>query len=84
MTRVVVHIDRLVLKGFRPQDREAIAAGLQEELSLAFAVPDAARSLTAMGGVSRLQVGGVAVDRGTTPQRVGERVAQGIGREIAR
>jgi hypothetical protein len=37
MTRVVVHIDRLVLRGFRHEDKHAFAEGLQEEISRLFA-----------------------------------------------
>ena len=82
MKRVVVHIDRLVLKGFRPEDRHAIAEGLQQELGRVFAVRKAVSLLTAMGDVSRLQVGGVPIEHGSRPQRVGESVGRGIGREI--
>ena len=82
MRRVVVHIDRLVLRGFRPEDRHAIAAGLQQELGRVFAERDAVSLLRARGDVSRLQVGGVPVEQGSRPQRVGENVAQGIGKEI--
>jgi len=82
MTRVIVHIDRLVLKGLRPEDRHAVAQGLQAELERAWSGRDAASRLRGLGDVPRLQVGGVAVERGASPQRVGERVAQGIGREI--
>ena len=82
MKHVVVHIDRLVLKGFRPEDRHAIAVGLELELGRVFADRDAVTHLGAMRDVSRLQVGGVLVGQGSTPRRVGESVAQGIGREI--
>ena len=82
MKRVVVHIDRLVLKGFRPEDRHAIAAGLQQELGRVFADREAVSLLRAREDVSRLQVGGVPIAPGSKPQRVGENVAQGIGREI--
>ena len=82
MKRVVVHIDRLVLKGFRHEDRHAIAAGLEQELGRVFADREAVSLLRARGDVSRLQVGGVPVEQGSRPQRVGENVAQGIGREI--
>ena len=82
MKRVVVHIDRLVLKGFRHEDRHAIAVGLEQELGHVFADRDAVSLLRARGNVSRLQVGGVPVEQGSRPQRVGESVAQGIGREI--
>ena len=33
MKRIVLHIDSLVLKGFRNEDRHGIAEGLQQELS---------------------------------------------------
>lgn len=82
MTRVVVHIDRLVLKGFRPKDRHAIGQGLQAELERVFAERDAVSRLRGMGDVPRLQVGGVPVEKAASPQHVGQRVAQGIGREI--
>lgn len=82
MKRVVLHIDSLVLKGFRHEDRHGIAEGLQQELTRMFADPQAAQHLTAKGDVSRLQVGGVSIGHGSKPQRVGENVAQSIGKEI--
>ena len=82
MKRVVVHIDRLVLKGFRHEDRHAIAAGLQQELSRVFGDREAVENLSTAGDVSRLQVRGVQLEQGKKPQHIGENVAQGIGREI--
>ena len=82
MKRVVVHIERLVLKGFRPEDRHAIAAGLQQELGRVFAERDAVSLLGVMRNVPRLLVAGVPIEVDSTPQRVGENVAQGIGKEI--
>ena len=82
MKHVLVHIDRLVLKGFRREDRHAIAAGLQQELGRVFAAQDTVSLLSAGGDVSRLQVGGVNIEHGSKPQRVGEYVAQSIGKEI--
>jgi hypothetical protein len=82
MKRVVVHIDRLVLKGFRHEDQHAIAAGLQQELGRVFADREAVQHLRAMGDVSRLQLGGVDIEQGSKLQRVGENVAHGIGKEI--
>ena len=82
MKRVVVHVDRLVLKGFRHEDRHAVAVGLQQELGRVFADRGAVSLLRAMGDVPRLQVDGVQFEPGSKPQRVGENVAQGIGKEI--
>ena len=84
MTRVVVHIERLVLKDFRPQDGDAVAEGLQRELSRLLAEPGAAPQLAALGSLPRLQVGGVPLDRGAGAQQIGERLAQGVSREIVR
>ncbi len=82
MKRVVVHVDRLVLKGLRPEDRHAVAAGLQQELGRVFTDREAVSLLSGMRVVARLQVPGVPVGQGSSPQRVGENVASSIGREI--
>ena len=84
MKRVVVHIDRLVLKGFRHEDRHAIAMGLQEELSRVLAAPWAAQALSTLGDIPQLQVGHMHIAQGSKPQRVGVQVAQNIGREFKR
>ncbi|TBW39881.1 hypothetical protein E0E54_01575 [Azotobacter chroococcum] len=84
MKHVVVHIDRLVLKGFRPEDRHAIAAGLQQELARVFADGEAVSLLQARGDMSRLRVSGVPVEPAAKPQRVGQSAAQGIGKEIGK
>jgi microcystin degradation protein MlrC len=80
MKRVVLHIDSLVLKGFRNEDRHGIAEGLQQELSRMFADPQAVQQLTANGDVSRLRVGSIHIGQNLKPQRVGLQVAQGIGK----
>ena len=80
MKRVVLHIDSLVLKGFRHEDRHGIAEGLQQELSRLLAHPQAAQKLTANGDVSRLRLGSISIDQNSKPQRVGSQVAQGIGK----
>lgn len=82
--RVVVHIDRLVLKGFRHEDRYAIAQGLQQELGRVFTDRETVSLLKEGGNVPRLQVGGMHIGQDSKPQRVGESVAHGIGKEIKR
>ena len=47
-----------------------------------FADQEVVSLLRVKGEVSRLQVGGVPIEQGAKPQRVGENVAQGIGKEI--
>ena len=77
MTRPVrVEIDELVLHGFRPGDRDTIAAGLQAELaaSLAGWAPATGRSTE-------------AIDAGAfdlPPSAPGAAVGRGIGRQVRR
>ena len=80
MKRIVVHIDRLVLKGIRPQDRHAFAAGLRQEMERQFAEPQLGPRLLALGDRPRLQIGAVHGGAAPTPAALGERVAQGIGK----
>lgn len=82
MKRVIVHIDRLVLKGFRREDRLAIAEGLQQELGRVFSAPGADRHLSTLGDIARIRVGGVDIAPGSKPQSIGVQVAQGIGKEM--
>lgn len=78
MSRVIVHIDTLVLKGFRHEDRHALAEGLREELGRQFAEPEASRHLVSRGDVWQLRSGGVRVEHGVKPAAVGAQVARGI------
>jgi len=82
MTRVVVHIDSLVLNGLRHEDRHAVAAGLQAELQRLFATPNTPASLVTIGNAARLAVGEVLVKHGARPHSVGARAAQGIARSL--
>jgi hypothetical protein len=84
MKRVTLHIDRLVLRGFRPEDQHGIAEGLQQELGRMLADPQVARRLTAGGDVATLTIGGVKIGRHSAPRDVGVRLAQGIDKGIKR
>lgn len=84
MRRVVIHIECLVLNGFRFEDRHAIAMGLQQELSRVLADPQAVQGLTSLGDISRLQVGRMHIAQGSKPPRLGAQVAQGIGKGMKR
>lgn len=83
MKRVVVHIDRLVLNGFRREDRHAIAAGLEQELGRVFSDREAVSALRDRGDLSRARVNGVQFEPDAKPRQVGESVARGIGKEIS-
>lgn len=76
MTRVIVHIDRLVLKGFRPEDRDAIAEGLREELGRRLGEPAAIQNWAASGHRERLRM---RLPQGNDPVALG----RDAGRQIA-
>ena len=80
MNRIILHIYKLVLRGFNHEDRQGIAEGLQQELVRMFADPQAAQQLTANGDVSRLRIGSIRIGQNSKPQHVGSQVAQGIGK----
>jgi hypothetical protein len=82
MKRVILHIDRLVLKGFRHEDRYAVAEALREELGRQLSSPDAVQQLASAGDSWRLNVGEVRVAVGAKPSEVGAFTARGIAREI--
>jgi 5-carboxymethyl-2-hydroxymuconate isomerase len=84
MKRVFLHIDSLVLKGFRHEDRQGIAEGLQQELTRLFADAQATRQLTASVDIRRLRIGSIQVDQNSNSQQVGSQLAQGIGKGIKR
>jgi len=87
MKRTVLHIDRLVLHGFRPEDRHGIAAGLQLELGRIFSDPQAVRQLTSTGHMYRIQIGGTGSARiapGAGPRSIGTQVARGIGKGLSK
>lgn len=79
MKRVVVNIERLVLKGFRFEDRHAIAQGLQEQLTRLLSEPGMAEQIGETGSTSRLRLGDVRV----TGDMRGAEIGQVTGRAIA-
>jgi hypothetical protein len=82
MRRVAVHIDRLVLKGFRYEERHLIAAALQEELARLWALPEAAEELAALGDVPHLRVNSVKLGGDPKPFQVGTETARAIRRNL--
>ena len=80
MSRIVLHIDRLVLRGIDPNDADAFAVALQEELRDQLKHPDTASRLD-HSHRSRLHVGAAAVERTDTPtmaQAIAGKIAGGI------
>ena len=82
MKRVVVHIENLVLKGFRYEDRHAIAAALQEELTRMLAAPDAAQRITEFRSMPGLNIGNVNLTANARPHQVGIQTGRAVGRGL--
>jgi hypothetical protein len=80
MKRVIVHIDRLVLKDLRHEDRHAVASGLERELMRLLAASDSARHLARLGVLHRLRAGSIRVPRDVRPHQIGIATAQAIDR----
>ena len=82
MKRVIVHIGGLTLKGFRYEDRHAVAEGLRERLGQHFADPDAVRHVASRGDVLELNVGKLCISSDAKPYEVGAQAGRGIGKEM--
>jgi hypothetical protein len=75
MKRIVLHIDRLVLRGFDPADGDRLAEGLRQELGALLATAETAQAMTVWQSTPRLRAGTVHIDHGAPPVRVGQRIA---------
>lgn len=82
--RVTLQIDSLVLKGFRHEDRHAIAQGVQEELTRLLSEPGMVQRLSGTGHIPHLRVGQVNMAADAKPQQVGIAAANGIGKGMGR
>ena len=82
MKRVVVHIDSLILKGFRYEDRHAVAAAVQDELARSLSAPGAAQNLVSFGSVPLLRLGSVNLGAETKPQQLGAETGRAVGRGL--
>lgn len=82
--RIKVTIDTLVLRGFAPEQRQTLTAGLQAELGRLLADPQDAAAFGRSRDVDSLPDGRLRVAAGTSPQRIGSLAARHIVREVTR
>lgn len=82
--RIIVHVGRLVLTGFEPGDRQAIATGLQSELTRLLGQPGAAERLGQLGNVERLRTSKIRVEPSARPNATGIGAARAITRGTLR
>lgn len=72
--RVVLHIDRLVLRGVDPGDAAAVADALRAELATLL-TPDAGAAMAAQGSAAVRRAGPVTLAPGTDAAGLGHAVA---------
>lgn len=65
MKRVVVHIGRLVLKGLRHEDRQAIELGVRQRLEQVFGDPQALERFRESGDTPHVRLGALSLAHGT-------------------
>jgi hypothetical protein len=82
MRRVIVNIDSLVLKGFRYEDRHAVAAAVQDEITRALGAPDAGARIAQLGSTPKLRIGDVNVEANAKPQQVGAATGRAVGQRL--
>lgn len=84
MRRIVVRIDRIVLKGFGSADARAISEGMRTELARTLSDPATGGRLVSLGHVSSLHAGSVRLAQHARPQRLGLSAARAIAKGISR
>jgi hypothetical protein len=75
MRRVVLHVDRLVLRGIARADAEAVSAGLRTELRSLLAGPEAVAALGALRALPAVQAGRARLPQDADAASVGRAVA---------
>lgn len=78
MTRLVLHIDRIVLEGLAHGDRHAFARGMQQALAAALGKPDASRAWGRQTGAAHIDAGTLRVPHATGAADLGARTARQI------
>jgi hypothetical protein len=81
-TRVVLHIDRLTLRGLRPADQARLVHSLRRELGRQFESPRVGISIAERGNVARATVHALRIPADAGPGQLGRQVARGIARSL--
>ncbi len=85
MSPIHVHIDRLVLRGIDPADRNALVAGLKTELARVLADPGTQRAMVKSRRTPVLRLGKMPMEQGIGGARkLGGGIARAIGKGIKR
>lgn len=78
MTRVIVHIDKLILRGVDRADAAAVSAQIQTQLQRSFAAPGTADVIASTGDRRRIVVPQSRSDQTHSGVAIGDAIARGI------
>lgn len=84
MKRISVHIGTLRVQGVAPGEQHRVAAGLEKELARLLGGKGFAEHLSRQSPRERLRVPRCSVPAGSSPERIGARIAQGIAGSLGR
>ena len=79
-----LHIDELVLHGFAPGDRYAIAEAVERELARLFAKGDMPAAFVDRVEITRMDAGAFNVVRGSDAETIGGQVAHAVYGRLSR
>jgi hypothetical protein len=82
VNRIRLSIDTLVLRGVRPEDRHAVARGLNEELTRLLGQPGVAPGWARGGSLPVLRLPRLHLKSAPTAQTLGVQVGRAIGRSL--
>ena len=78
MNRIVLHVDRLVLRGVAAEHRDAVADALRTRLAAALADPSAVSRLRSLGHLDSLRVPSSSAGGDGSPAALGRAAANAI------
>jgi hypothetical protein len=80
-SRVTVHIDKLVLRGIEPGDKQAFVSGLKAELARVLGGPEVRDGMVRSRKTPVMRLGGIRMEPGLAgPRTLGRSVARAIGK----
>ena len=82
LTKLVVHVERMVLNGFQPWDREVLSDSLRRELVRRLGAGDAARQIAQLSDAARLDLARLHIPRALDPEDMGAWIARVIARGL--
>jgi len=83
MTRIEVHVDRLVLDAGSPNDGRALATAVARALSQALAVHGVGDAILAGPAIDRVDAGGLTLAPSAPPATAGHQIGHAVAAALA-